>query len=35
MKDVNAMKTETRFVKRVNTNEGCWYHSWQDHHPSL
>jgi hypothetical protein len=28
-------KPESRFVKRVNTNEGCWYHSGQDHDPSL
>jgi hypothetical protein len=26
---------ESRFVKRVNTREGCWYCSRQDHDPSL
>ena len=24
MKDINAMKPESCFVKRVNTHEGCW-----------
>ena len=28
-------KPESRFVKRVNSREGCWYHSRQDHDPSL
>jgi hypothetical protein len=28
-------KPESRFVKRVNTHKGCWYHSQQDHNPSL
>ena len=28
-------KPESRFVQRVNSREGCWYHSWQDHDPSL
>jgi hypothetical protein len=27
MKDVNATKHESHFVKRVNIHEGCWYHS--------
>jgi hypothetical protein len=30
-----SKKPESRFVQRVNTHEGCWYHSWQDHDPSL
>ena len=34
MKDI-LQKPESHFVKRVNTHEGCWYHSWQDHDPSL
>jgi hypothetical protein len=28
-------KPESYFVKRVNTPEGCWHHSQQDHNPSL
>jgi len=28
-------KPESRFVQRVNSREGCWYHSRQDHDPSL
>ncbi len=29
-------KPESSFVQRVNSREGCWYHSWQDHgDPSL
>jgi hypothetical protein len=31
----SSNKPESCFVKRVNTHEGCWYHSWQDHDPSL
>jgi hypothetical protein len=31
----SSNKPESCFVKRVNTHEGCWYHSWQDHNPSL
>ena len=27
MMDVNAMKPESCFVKKVNTHEGHWYHS--------
>ena len=34
MKDI-LQKPESRFVKRVNTCKGCWYHNWQDHYPSL
>jgi hypothetical protein len=26
---------ETCFAKIVNTHKGCWYHSPQDHNPSL
>ena len=31
----SSKKPESHFDKRVNTHEGCWYHSWQDHDPSL
>jgi hypothetical protein len=27
-------KPESCFVQRVNSREGCWYHSRQDHNPS-
>ena len=32
---MSSKKTESRFVKKVNTHKGCWYHNWQDHDPSL
>ena len=32
---ISSNKPESRFVKRVYTHEGYWYHSWQDHDPSL
>ena len=28
-------KPESHFVQRVNSNEGCWYHSQQDHDPQF
>ena len=28
-------KPESGFAKRVNSREGCWYHSRQDRNPSL
>ncbi len=28
-------KPESRFVQRVNSHEGCWYHSRQDHDPQF
>ena len=31
----SSEKTESCFVQRVNSREGCWHHSWQDHDPSL
>jgi hypothetical protein len=34
-KDVWQKKIETHFVNRVNTHEGRWCHSWQDHDPNL
>jgi hypothetical protein len=30
-----SKKTGSRYVQRVNSHERCWYHSWQDHDPSL
>jgi hypothetical protein len=32
---MHSNKPESRLVKRVNTHEGCWYHSRQDYNPSL
>jgi hypothetical protein len=32
---MHGNNAESCFVKRVNTHEGCWYHSQQDHNPSL
>ena len=32
---MSSNKSQSRFVKRVNTHEGCWYHRWQHHDPSL
>jgi hypothetical protein len=32
---MSSNKHESCFDKRVNTHEGCWYHSWQDNDPSL
>ena len=31
----SSNKPESHFVQRVNTCKGCWYHSKQDHDPSL
>jgi hypothetical protein len=31
----NGNTPESCFIKRVNTCEECWYHSQQDHDPSL
>jgi hypothetical protein len=28
-------KPESCFVQRVNSCKGCWFHSRQDHNPSL
>jgi hypothetical protein len=28
-------KPKSCFVQRVNSRKGCWYHSQQDHNPSL
>jgi hypothetical protein len=32
---MHVNKPESHFVKRVNTREGCWYRSRQDHYLSL
>jgi hypothetical protein len=32
---MHGNNAESCFVKRVNTHEGCWYHSQQDHNPNL
>jgi hypothetical protein len=32
---MHGNKPESCFAKRVNTREGCWYHSRQDLDPSL
>jgi hypothetical protein len=32
---MHGNNAESCFVKRMNTHEGCWYHSQQDHNPSL